>query len=144
MGNLQILQGAYADFMSGDVPSVLAVLDPKIEWAEAEGHPYKPDGKPWVGGDAVVEHLFQRLATEWDGFAVTTGQFYDAGDTIVVEVRYTGVYKATGKRLDSQACHIWKFRDGKITSLQQYLDTGQMQDAMGTLDAERPTEASVA
>jgi ketosteroid isomerase-like protein len=46
----------------------------------------------------------------------------------VVEARYTGTYKATGKKLAAQVCHIRKLRDGKITSFQQYVDTAQLQE----------------
>ena len=69
-----------------------------------------------------------RLGTEWDGFTVTPKEFHDAGPVVVVEARYTGTYKQTGKSLDAQVCHVWKIRDGKITSFQQYADTGQWQD----------------
>ena len=58
-------------------------------------------------------------------------QFHDAGDTVVVEGRYTGTYKATGKSLDAQVTHIWSLRDGKVTSFQQYVDTAQLQEVMG-------------
>ena len=144
MGNVEIMKGGYEAFGRGDVPSVLALFDPNIEWREAEGNPYKPDGKAWIGGDAIVQNLFIRLGSEWDAFVVTPKEFYDGGDTVVAECRYTGVHKATGKSIDAQACHVWKFRDGKVTSFQQYLDTGQMQDAMGTRDAETAAEASLA
>ena len=144
MGNVEILQGGYEAFGRGDVPSVLAVFDPNIEWRQAEGNPYKPDGHAWIGGDAILQNLFMRLGTEWDGFTVTPEKLHDAGDTVVAECRYTGVYKATGKSINAQACHVWTFRDAKATSFQQYLDTGQMQDAMGTLDAEHTAEASLA
>jgi hypothetical protein len=53
---------------------------------------------------------------------VTPERFHDAGDTVVTESRYSGVYKATGKSINAQACHVWKIRDGKVTSFQQYLD----------------------
>jgi hypothetical protein len=33
----------------------------------------------------------------------------------------------TGKKLDAQACHVWKIRDGKVASFQQYVDTAQLQ-----------------
>jgi ketosteroid isomerase-like protein len=144
MGNVEIMKGGYEAFGRGDVPSVLALFDPNIEWREAEGNPYKPDGKAWIGGDAIVQNLFMRLGSEWDAFVVTPKEFHDGGDTVVTECRYTGVHKATGKSIDAQACHVWKFRDGKVTSFQQYLDTGQMQDAMGTRDAETAAEASLA
>ena len=37
--NKQIIQGAYQAFGEGDIPKVLAVMDDKIEWTEAEGFP---------------------------------------------------------------------------------------------------------
>jgi ketosteroid isomerase-like protein len=144
MGNVEILRGAYEAFGRGDVPSVLAIFAPDIQWREAEHNPYKPDGKAWVGGDAIVQNLFMRLGSEWDGFTVTPEQMHDAGDTIVAECRYTGVHKATGTSIDAQACHVWKFSEGRATSFQQYLDTAQMQAAMGTQDAENLAEASLA
>jgi ketosteroid isomerase-like protein len=144
MGNVEILQGGYEAFGRGDVPSVLAILDPGIEWREAESNPYKPDGKAWIGGDAVLANLFMRLGTEWDGFTVTPEKLHDAGDVVVAECRYTGVFKTTGKSIDAQACHVWRFSEGRATHFQQYVDTAQLQDAMGTTDAEHAAEASFA
>jgi ketosteroid isomerase-like protein len=72
-----------------------------------------------------------KLATEWDVFAVTPKTFHDAGDTVVVEGRYTGSFKKTGKSVDAQLCHVWRVRDGKLVSFQQYTDTAQFQDVMG-------------
>jgi ketosteroid isomerase-like protein len=47
-----------------------------------------------------------------------------------VEWRQAGNCKETGKSLDAQVCHVWKLHDGKITSFQQYVDTGQWQDVV--------------
>jgi uncharacterized protein len=58
-------------------------------------------------------------------------EFYDAGDTVVVEGRYTGTYKATGKSADAQFCHVFKIRNGRLASFQQFVDTAQMQNVMG-------------
>jgi uncharacterized protein len=106
-------------------------MDPAIHWHEAEGNPYMPSGEAWVGPDAIVSNLFVKLGEEWDGFTVHPETFHDAGDVVVVEVRYTGKYKATGKQIDAQVCHIWTVKDGKVTKLQQFADTAQMQDVMG-------------
>ena len=133
MDNLQLMRDGYEAFGRGDVGAVLALFEPTIEWRNAEGTPYSPEGKPWVGPDEIVENLFMRLATEWDGFTITPMEFHEAGDTIVVECRYTGVFKETGKRINAQACHVWKLSEGKIKSFQQYVDTAQLQDAMGAL-----------
>ena len=139
MGNVQILKDVYEAAANDDIESVLAAFAPDIEWREADGHPYQPDGEPWVGVDAVRANLFDNLESEWDGFRVSTGEFPDAGDTVVVECRYTGVHNTTGKRLDAQACHVWKLRDGKVTGFQQYVDTAHLFDVMGAgLGLRRP------
>ena len=130
MSNVQFAKDIYAAFGRGDIPTVLAGFDPEIEWREAEGNPYKPDGAAWVGPQAVLEKLFMRLGSEWDGFTVTVRTLHDAGEQVVMEGRYTGLYKASGKRLDAQVCHILRFRDGKLVSFQQYADTAQMQAVM--------------
>jgi ketosteroid isomerase-like protein len=131
VSNVEFVRGLYAAFGRGDVPAVLGAMDPSIEWREAEGNPYEPSGNAWVGPDAVTQNLFMKLGTEWDGFTVHPKEFHDAADTVVVEGRYTGAYKATGKSLDVQFCHVFKIRDGKVTSFQQFVDTAQLQDVMG-------------
>jgi uncharacterized protein len=130
-GNVQTVKDMYSAFGRGDVPAVLGSLDPKIEWREAEGNPYQPSGDAWIGPDAVVENLFMKLGTDWEGFSVTPAEIHDAGNTVIVQGRYRGTYKATGRSMDAQFCHIMTFRDGKVTAFQQYVDTGQWQSVAG-------------
>lgn len=132
MSNVQFAKDIYGAFGRGDIPTVLAGFHPEIEWRQAEGHPYKPDGAPWVGPQVVLEKLFMRLGSEWEGFTVNVRTLYDAGEHVVMEGRYTGLYKPSGKRIDAQVCHVLRFRDGKLLSFQQYVDTGQLQAAMAT------------
>ena len=121
----------YEAFGQGDVAAVVAGMDRNIEWREAESNPYQPSGVAWVGPDAIVNNLFMKLATEWDGFAVHPQQYHDAGETVVVEGRYTGKNKATGADLDAQFCHVFRFQDDKVTSFQQFTDTAKLRAAMG-------------
>ena len=131
MSGAKLLESLYEAFGRGDMPTVLGAMAPGIRWHEAEGNPYMPSGDAWVGPDAIVANLFAKLGEEWDGFAVHTASFHDAGDTVTVEGRYSGEYKETGKPFDAQFCHVWSLADGKITKFQQYVDTGQLQDVMG-------------
>jgi len=131
MSNVQLMQDLYEAFGRGDMATVLGAMDPGIQWREAEGNPYQPSGSPWLGPDAILQNLFIKLGTEWDGFTVHPKLFHDAGHTIVVEGRYTGVHKETGRKLDAQVCHVWQISDGKVTSFQQFVDTGQLQEVMG-------------
>jgi ketosteroid isomerase-like protein len=131
VSNVTLMQNLYAAFARGDIETVLGGMDPNIEWREAENNPYGPSGEPWIGPEAIMNNLFIKLGTEWDGFSANPKEFHDAGDTVVVEGRYTGTYKATGKNLDAQVTHVWRLRDGKIISFQQYVDTAQLQEVMG-------------
>jgi ketosteroid isomerase-like protein len=131
MDNVRLLKDLYDAFGRGDVPAVLGAMSPEIHWYQAEGNPYRPSGEAWVGPETVLNSLFIRLATEWDAFTVHPKTFYGAGDSVVVELRYTGTYQATGKSMDAQVCHVWDVKDGKLTRFQQYIDTAQMQDVMG-------------
>jgi ketosteroid isomerase-like protein len=108
------------------------MMDPNIQWSEAEGNPYQPSGKAWHGPDAIVQNLFMKIGQDFEGtFVVHPKDFQDAGDKVVVEGRYTGTFKTTCKTLDAQVCHVFKIRDGKFTSFQQFVDTAQLQEVMG-------------
>jgi ketosteroid isomerase-like protein len=131
MTNSKIVQHVYERFAQSDVPSILATFDPNIEFRLAEGHPYNPEGKPWFGPDAVVKNFFMKAGGEWDGWRVVLGQILEIENAVVVECRYAGVYKPTGKSLDVQACHVWRFNLGKIDSFHQYIDTARLQETMG-------------
>ena len=131
MSGSDLIVGLYEAFGRGDVPAVLAAMDPQIEWREAENNPYMPSGEAWVGPDAIVTNLFMKLAEDWDGFAVHPATFHDAASGVVVEGRYTGTHRATGESMDAQFCHVWAISDGKITKFQQYTDTAQLQRAVG-------------
>jgi hypothetical protein len=130
MSKVDTVKGLYGAFAQGDVPTVLAAMTPDIEWREAEGNPYQPSGAPWIGGDAIVENLFMKLGTEWDGFSIHPERFHDAGQTVVSEGRYTGTCIATGIAVDSQYCHVFTFDGDKLASFQQFTDTAQFQKAM--------------
>jgi len=130
MSNVQFAKDIYAAFGRGDIPTVLAGFHPEIQWRQAEGHPYQPDGAPWVGPQAVLEKLFMRIGAEWEGFMVNVQALHDAGEHVVMEGRYTGTYRPSSKKLDAQMCHVLRFRDGKLFSFQQHVDTAQLQSVM--------------
>ena len=75
--NIEIVQNLYSNFAKGDVPAVLQIFDPKIQWNEAENFPYA-DGNPYVGPNAVLEGVFKRLGSEWEYWNLTKQIYYEA------------------------------------------------------------------
>jgi len=123
-----IVTAIYDAFGRGDISAVLGAFHPQIQWREAENFHYA-DGNPYLGPQAVVEGVLQRLAADVADFAVRPEQFVEGGETVVVEGRYRGRMKATGKPVDAQFAHVWQVRDGKVVRFQQYTDTKQWADA---------------
>jgi len=127
--NVNTVRGMYEAFGRGDISSVLAALDPNVEWWEAENFIYA-DNNPYVGPNAVLEGVFMRIVADWDGFAVTPQDVSDAGDTAIAQGHYSGTYKQSGQKVRAQFAHFFTFRDGKIVNFQQYTDTAQFQRAV--------------
>src|SRR5262245_2415143 len=126
MTNVEIVKQCYERFKRGDAAGLLAMFDPNVEFRLAEGHPYRIDGKPWIGGQEITQNFFMRAGNEWEDWDAVIGDILETNDGVVVECRYTGVYKPTGRGLDVQACHIWRFKNGKVTSFHQYIDTARL------------------
>jgi ketosteroid isomerase-like protein len=134
--NEAIVKKAYEDFAKGDVPAVLAVLDGDIRWFEAEGNPHWQGG-PWIGPQQIVEQVFTRIMQDFDGFTITVNRIVGLGDTVVMEGRYNGSGRVSGRPLDAQTAHVWDLRDGMAVRFQQYVDTAQLQHALDVWRASR-------
>jgi hypothetical protein len=124
------IQALYDAFAHGDVPFVMSRFSPELVWNEAENSTYA-DRNPYVGPQAVLEGVFARLATEWDGYTVTAEEIVGAGDTVIACGRYRGTFKASGVAVNAQFVHVWRLRDGLVVGFQQYTDTAQFRDAAG-------------
>lgn len=122
MSNADVIRGMYAAFSKGDIPSVLGAMTADVVWNEAENFIYA-DKNPYVGPEAILHGVFARLGGEWNGFAVKEEDIIDGGDSVVSTGRYVGTFKATGKSINAQFVHVWKFKNGKVASFQQYVDT---------------------
>lgn len=123
--NKQIIQSAYDFFAKGEVPAFLALLDPKVEWNEAENFIYASK-KPYKGIDATVKGVFEPIGAEWEYWKLTNLQLNQMNNGQVLATgRYKAKHKETGKKLDAQMAHVWTLKNGKVTNFQQYTDTKQ-------------------
>ena len=129
--NVALVKGIYEAFGAGDVPAVLGAMSGDIVWNEAENFPLA-DRNPYVGPDAIVEGVFARLGSDWEGFTVVPEEYLDAGDTVVMLGRYRGTCRATGRPVNAQLAHIWRIEGGKAKGFQQLTDTLQFARATAT------------
>jgi uncharacterized protein len=118
----------YDALARGDVPAVLAVLDPNIEWTEAERFPYYSG--TWHGPQAVVDNLFVPLSRDWNGFSATPHEFIADGDRVVSLGTYAGTSKKTGRAFSAAFAHVWTVRGEKLTRFNMHTDTAKVLEAL--------------
>jgi ketosteroid isomerase-like protein len=119
------------DFAAGDAAAILAVFADDIEFRLAENHPYRGSAGAWRGKQTIAENFFAVAGPEWEGWSFGAEQTLETADAVVAEGRYTGLYKPTGRRMDVQVCHVWRFRGAKVASFHQYVDTASLRRVMG-------------
>ncbi len=128
--NVNIIKTLYAAFAVGDMPKVLAGLDEKVVWNEAEGNMYA-DGNPYIGPQAVLNGVFARIGADYEYFNLVNITLHEMeNNQVLAALRYQAKLKKNGATFDAQAAHLWTFKDGKVSAFQQYLDTKKVADAI--------------
>ena len=122
MTNVEVVKQAYSNFETGNVPGVLAIFDPQIEWRECKGMPFVKDDGIYIGPEAVVANVFMNLPVYFDGFNIAPNEIFGADDKVVMVGYYQGTNKATGHPFKANATHVWTLKDGKLTHFFQAVD----------------------
>lgn len=124
---LDIIRATYEGTSEENGKNLLAALAPEATWTEAAGFPY---AGTYTGADAIVANVFRRLATEWIGYSAKVHTYLADGDRVAAFGVYSGTYRATGKAMTATFAHLYRLKDGKIVSMEQYVDSAMVRDAM--------------
>ena len=135
MKNIDTVRKIYRDFAAGDAAAILGVFADDIEFRLAEHHPYRSSAGAWRGKQQIAQEFFAVAGPEWQSWTIGVEQTVEAQDAVIVEGRYTGLYKPTGRRMDIQVCHVWRFRGNRVASFHQYVDTAALRRVMARDDA---------
>lgn len=119
--NIATIQRLYADFGRGDIPALLAALDPEVDWINAG-----PSTIVYAGtrhGLAQVREFFTTLDASIAVQTFEPREFIAQGDRVVALGRWTGRVKATGREYASDWAMAWTVVNGRVTAFQSYEDT---------------------
>lgn len=125
--NLEIIRATYEGPSEENGRRLLAALAPDATWTEAAGFPY---AGTYTGPGQIVAGVFHRLATEWDDYRATVHTFLADGDRVAVFGIYSGTYRKTGKAMTATFAHLYRLESGRITSMEQIVDSHPVQQAM--------------
>ncbi len=125
--NIKVVQALYQAFGEGSIDGFLGVLtdDVVIEMPRLPDVPLKDRYK---GKKGVLQFLKDREpAIQYDKFLPQ--EFVGQGDIVVVLGETRGKALTTGKRFRHQWAQVFRFREGKIAGIQEYLNASEINAA---------------
>ena len=128
MTNLEIIKSTYEGKTSEENGKNLdkyAAED--ISWTEAKGFPY---AGTYIGLENITKNVFSRLGIEWIDYKFTPEDYIASDDKVVAYGTYTGTYKQTGKSFEARVAHVWKLKNSKIVSFEQFVDSQLVNNAI--------------
>jgi len=116
-----IVAQAYQAFAGRDIPALLALLSPDVEWGEAD-NPLIPSAGMRRGIEGVLEWLRIGQETE-DIRAFEIERVLVEGDMAAAIGRTSIVARPTGKAYAMDFVHLVTVADGRIARFVEHFDT---------------------
>ncbi len=127
MTNLEIIKSTYEGKTSEENGRNLAkYVSDDISWTEAKGFPY---AGIYIGLESVTRNVFSRLGSEWIDYKFTPEDYVASNEKVVAYGTYSGTNIQTRKFFKARVAHLWKLKDGKIISFEQFVDSQTVNEA---------------
>jgi len=125
--NLDIIRATYEGTSQNNARHLKDALAPEATWTEAAGFPY---AGTYTGHEEIFANVFQKLATEWAGYKAKVHTYLEDANRVAAFGVYSGTYRETGKSMHATFAHLYRLEDGKIVSMEQYVDSATVRQAM--------------
>ena len=133
--NVQVVKDFFAAIGSGDKQRVLALVAEDIEWiVPGEGWPLAGTHRGHAGLADVLEKASAEIETTYP----KPPEFVAQGDRVMVVGVATGKIKATNKTFKDDWVFAITVRNGKLTNIQEYIDTQALARASEIPASPRP------
>lgn len=122
MNHIEVVQAIYQRFGQGDIPGVMALLHPEIDWVW-----YGPTEIPWAGahkGHQDMLKFFGTIGATVSVEAYEPREFWPGENSLVTVLGWQRVrVKATQKAWETHWAHIWTIREGLVVRNREFYDT---------------------
>ena len=119
--NIAIIQRLYEAFSERDIPDIVRLLDPDVEWGEPD-NPFNPAGGTRHGHEGFLDWL--KIGQESEDILILEPRQFLTNENSVAIVGHTKCRaKTTGKIYDTDFVHLVTLRDGKVMKFQEFFDT---------------------
>jgi ketosteroid isomerase-like protein len=104
--NVEVVRRLFETYNQGDFDAALACLARDVVYETGQELPAR--------GPDEVRAMWERWESDWEAIATETEEFIDAGDRVLVTVRYSGRGSGSGIDLDDRLFDVYTLRDGKV------------------------------
>jgi uncharacterized protein len=126
---LALVDTLYRAFEDRDHQTLLELLDEELRWQQAAR--WVPGaGRTSLGRQEALDLVIAPLEDGWDGFTEEVEELIAADGHVIATGVYRGTYRATGRSLQAEFCHLWRIRDGRVVAFRQFTDTAAFAEAM--------------
>lgn len=125
--NLDIIRATYEGVAAETGKNLMASLADDVVWTEAAGFAY---AGTYHGPQAIIDNVFQRLTNEWIDYQAKVHTYLSEGDHVAAFGVYSGIYRKTGIAMKATFAHLDRLKEGKIISMEQYVDSATVVRAM--------------
>lgn len=122
MSNRHVVQRVYDASVKRDVQTVLAFLDPMVEWGQ-------PETLSWGGtyrGPREVLECFAKVNEHVEALRVDADEYLDAEGSVVVLGWVRGRSRRGGTPFAVRLAHMWKLRDATVVWFYSFVDTAAL------------------
>lgn len=122
--NIKTIMAMYEAFGRGDVGAILGALTDDVDWAADTSS----TAAPWYGerhGKQEVGSFFQAFASSMDVEEFTPLTYATNDDSVLAVVRCRAKSRASGKSIDMNLHHYFRFTDDKVSYYRGTEDTAQ-------------------
>jgi ketosteroid isomerase-like protein len=135
---VEVLRRVYDDWARGDFRPVAELFDPHVVLVLRQEF---PDAGAYHGPEEIATYTRRDLLGSWADFRIEAEDFFEAGDSVVVQIHQRGVGLSSGLATDLRYFMVWTFRGNAIIRIESILDREQALEAVGLREREDPAGA---
>jgi ketosteroid isomerase-like protein len=128
--SLETVRKAYEAFGKGDIPAVVSLLAPDVEWRFPDAQGLWFEGTHH-GPREVVERVFAGIGEHMQKFRIDPEQLVAVGNHIAVTGRVNATSKS-GRPLDAPYFQLWRVENGRATHVAEYHERESWLAALGS------------
>jgi uncharacterized protein len=119
----------YAAFNEGYLETVLAAIDPYVEWNASDVFFDQP--RSYRGRRAWQDEFLRDLFEIFEDYRGDPEEIIDAGDQVVVVAQVGGRGRRSGAKAMARVAHVLTIKDGRLLRFTEFTDVAEALEAVG-------------